>query len=56
MSPLLKLSSGYSYIRSEEGKNIRSTAQVKRGEKLEIFVSDGKIEAEVHNTETMIHG
>ena len=55
-SPLLKLSSGYSYIRSEEGKNIRSTAQVKRGEKLEIFVSDGKIEAEVHNTETMIHG
>jgi len=29
---------------------------VKRGEKLEIFVSDGKIEAEVHNTETMIHG
>ena len=56
VSPLLKLSSGYSYIRSEEGKNIRSTAQVKRGEKLEIFVSDGKIEAEVHNTETMIHG
>ena len=56
VSPLFKLSSGYSYIRSEEGKNIRSTAQVKRGEKLEIFVSDGKIEAEVHNTETMIHG
>lgn len=56
VSPLLKLSSGYSYIRSEEGKNIRSTDQVKRGEKLEIFVSDGKIEAEVQSTETMIHG
>lgn len=56
VSPLLKLSSGYSYIRSEEGKNIRSTDQVKRGEKLEIFVSDGKIEAEVQSMETMIHG
>lgn len=56
VSPLLKLSSGYSYIRSEEGKNIRSTDQVKRGEKLEIFVSDGKIEAEVQSKETMIHG
>ena len=56
VSPLLKLDSGYSYVRSEEGENIRSVNQVKRGEKLEIFVSDGKLEAEVQNTETMVHG
>ena len=56
VSPLLQLDSGYSYVRSEEGENIRSVNQVKRGEKLEIFVSDGKLEAEVQNTETMVHG
>lgn len=56
VSPLLKLDSGYSYVRSEEGENIRSVNQVKHGEKLEIFVSDGKLEAEVQNTETMVHG
>lgn len=50
LSPLEKLSHGYSYIQNQNGENIRSVRQVSDGTKLEIFVSDGRICASVTGT------
>ncbi len=47
VSPLQKLNSGYSYVVNESGKNVKSTALVKAGEELKIFVTDGYINAKV---------
>lgn len=47
LSPLEKLNSGYSYVSDETGTNIRSVAQVKPGQALNIQVSDGRINAKV---------
>lgn len=49
LSPLEKLSSGYSYVSDETGKNIRSTTQVTIGQPLTIQVSDGNIKAKVEH-------
>ncbi|MBM6802446.1 exodeoxyribonuclease VII large subunit [Mediterraneibacter glycyrrhizinilyticus] len=45
LSPLEKLSHGYSYIQNQNGENIRSIRQVSDGTALEIYVSDGRIHA-----------
>ena len=45
LSPLEKLSHGYSYIQNQNGENIRSIRQVSGGTALEIYVSDGRIRA-----------
>ena len=45
MSPLQKLSSGYSYVVNGEGKNIRSVQAVSLGEEIRIHVTDGHITA-----------
>ena len=47
LSPLEKLSSGYSYVTDENGTNIRSTAQAKRGQELIVRLSDGSLRARV---------
>ena len=47
LSPLEKLSSGYSYVTDESGANIRSTAQAKKGQALTIRLSDGSLCARV---------
>lgn len=47
LSPLEKLSSGYSYVSDENGKNIRSVEQVKAGQKVTVRVKDGAFEAVV---------
>ena len=51
LSPLDKLSSGYSYVRGDGGENIRSIRQVSAGSKIDIYVRDGRIRAEVVGTE-----
>lgn len=51
LSPLDKLSSGYSYVRDANGENIRSIRQVKERSEIEIYVRDGKISANVTGTE-----
>ena len=51
LSPLDKLSSGYSYVRGANGENIRSIRQVTEGSEIEIYVRDGKISAEITATE-----
>lgn len=47
LSPLKKLSSGYSYVNDESGHAITSVASVKPGDGLTINVTDGMINAEV---------
>ncbi len=47
LSPLEKLSRGYSYVENVTGRNIRSVAQVVCGEPLVIRVRDGSIDAVV---------
>ncbi len=47
LSPLEKLNSGYSYVSDEAGKNIRSIRQVQEGQRLQIQVTDGTIQATV---------
>nr|WP_294494884.1 exodeoxyribonuclease VII large subunit [uncultured Mediterraneibacter sp.] len=50
LSPLEKLSQGYSYIQTPEGKNIRSVQQVAKGMPLTVYVRDGRFQAEVTYT------
>lgn len=53
LSPLEKLSSGYSYVEDAGGKNIKSVNQVTTGEKLRIRVKDGAIDTMVTNVEAL---
>lgn len=53
LSPLQKLQQGYSYMVDENHKNIRSISQVKEKDRLEIYVSDGKIVTEVRDMSAM---
>ena len=43
LSPLEKLSKGYSYVSNEQSHSIISVSQVKEGERLHIHVTDGEI-------------
>lgn len=47
LSPLEKLSSGYSYVSDEAGRNIRSVEQVKEGQRVTVRVRDGAFGAVV---------
>lgn len=46
-SPLNKLKSGYSYVADSEGATIKSVEQVNEGDNVEIFLLDGRINAEI---------
>ena len=50
LSPLEKLSQGYSYVCNAQGQNIKKTDQVKEGDLLQIYVTDGQIKAAVTGT------
>jgi len=47
LSPLEKLRQGYSYTVNEKGENVRDVSQVKPGEDLTIYVTNGRIVTEV---------
>lgn len=47
VSPLHKLNQGFSYVSTEEGKTVKSVEDVQEGQTLEIYVTDGVIQAEV---------
>lgn len=47
LSPLGKLSQGYAFVENSQKKAVRTTVGVKPGDRLEISVTDGVIEAEV---------
>ena len=50
LSPLEKLSQGYSYVCNVQGQNIKKTDQVREGDLLQIYVTDGQIETYVTGT------
>ena len=51
LSPLEKLSQGYSYVENSVGANVRSVSNVKQGEQITVYVTDGWIRAEVTGVE-----
>lgn len=51
LSPIEKLSQGYSYTESGSGENIRSVAQTKPGDEIRVHVTDGVIHARVAGLE-----
>jgi exodeoxyribonuclease VII large subunit len=50
LSPLDRLRTGYSYVADDKGKNVRSTSDVKIGDELSVYVSDGLIKTSVTGT------
>lgn len=49
LSPLKKLSQGYSYLEDQNRINIRSISHVKPGDRITVHVTDGQIKAEVYD-------
>lgn len=47
LSPVKKLSSGYSYIVDSSGTNIKSSKQISCGDSIDICLYEGKVKAEV---------
>lgn len=45
LSPLEKLNQGYAFVCNESGEPVRKIEDVKQNDKLQIFVSDGRIQA-----------
>lgn len=50
LSPLDKLKQGYSFVADEHGKTVTGTEQVRPGDMLAIYVTDGCIHARVEHT------
>ena len=48
-SPLVRLSGGYAYVTDEEGRARRSVEEINTGDILEIYLADGRVEAEAEN-------
>ena len=51
LSPLLRLSQGYSYVSLEGGRPLKSISQIKKGDLINIDLRDGRAMAEVKSTE-----
>jgi len=51
LSPLEKLSSGYSYVEDGNGRSIRSVSQVKAGDVISLTFRDGRAKAVVQETQ-----
>ena len=47
LSPLDKLEKGFSYVQDTKGRQIRSVDTARVGEKIEIYMTDGMIKAEI---------
>ena len=56
LSPLEKLSQGYSYVAGEDGKAVKSITQIRQKEELSIYVTDGVIRASVREIREEEHG
>lgn len=51
LSPLAKLNQGYSYVEGDRGINIKSVRQVKQGDSIRVYMTDGSVQAEVREIE-----
>lgn len=45
------LSQGYAYVENSSGANVRTVSNVKQGEQITVYVTDGRIRAEVTGVE-----
>ena len=52
VSPLLRLRAGYGYLTDGEEKRIRSVTQIKSGDTVHIYLTDGRADTEVRSVET----
>lgn len=53
LSPLDKLNQGYAYVSDEKGKTVTDINKVSPGDKLSVYVKNGRIEASVTGKECM---
>ena len=53
LSPLKKLSQGYSYVSDDAGHTVNSVEKIKAGDKLHVYVYDGDITAQVLDIESV---
>lgn len=56
LSPLEKLNQGFSYVETEENQVLKSISQVKKGDIVSVYVTDGVIRASVDNVKEERHG
>lgn len=55
LSPLAKLNQGFAYISTENGKVVKTIADTANGETLNVYVTDGVIQARVEDTHKEEH-
>ena len=55
LSPLNKLQSGFSYVSDEKGRNVSSVSDVNQGDRINIAVTDGYIDAQVQEIRRAEH-
>lgn len=56
LSPLKRLAGGFSYVQTQEGKALTSVKQAKKDDKLEIYVRNGIVRAQVTDAEVRTVG
>ncbi len=56
LSPLEKLNQGFAYVETKEVSALKSISQVKKGEKLSVYVTDGVIKATIDDIKEEKHG
>lgn len=56
LSPLAKLSQGFSYVEKEKGGVVKCISDVKDGDRIAIYVTDGVIDASVEHVREEQHG
>lgn len=56
LSPLVKLSQGFSYVEKEKGGVVKRISDVKDGDRIAIYVTDGVIDASVEYVREEQHG
>lgn len=50
LSPLLKLNQGYAYVADDSGETVKSVADIKTGDAMDVYVTDGRIRTQVLET------
>ena len=53
VSPLLRLRAGYGYLTDADGKRLNSVTQTKKDDRIRIYLTDGKLDATVTETESI---
>ncbi len=50
LSPLEKMSRGFGYVTDEAGRGVASVKRVEKGQRLDIYLTDGRVQTEVMKT------